>query len=74
MLYVALILYLIAHSVLFPALDGRFAAPVFGGLFAILIAEAGRCRAAAAQNRWNPKIVPTSSPIVHPTSAASSNA
>ena len=63
-LYAALVLYLLAHWVLFPSLAGRFAAPVYGGLFAVLVGEAGRWRASLIQNRWNPSIVPISNPNV----------
>ena len=63
-LYAALVLYLLAHWMLFPSLAGRFAAPVYGGLFAVLVGEAGRWRASLIQNRWNPSIVPISNPNV----------
>ena len=63
-LYIALVLYLLAHWVLFPSLAGRFAAPVYGGLFVVLVSEAGRWRSSRAQSRWNPAIVPMSNPSV----------
>ena len=67
-LYAALVLYLLAHWVLFPSLAARFAAPVYGGLFAVLVGEAGRWRASLDHNRWNPPMIPISSPSVVATS------